>query len=122
MPKFECMIPGKYDFEETLDYFHKHLMQSGVTTSFEDGSDYSAEKFKMAIRVYERYTLWGDNRLSMTVTLACAGEGSDIFASAISAGGSGGMIKVCGWGEEEFLSYFQEAAKMFDGMKIIKTL
>ena len=122
MPKFECMIPGKYDFDETLDYFHKHLMQSGVTTSFEDGSDYSAEKFKMATRVYERYTLLGDNRLSMTVTLACAGEGSDIFASAISAGGSGGMIKVWGWGEEEFLSYFQEAAKMFDGMRIIKPL
>ena len=56
MPKFECMIPGEYDFDETLNYFHKHLLQSGVTASFEDGSNYSEEKFKLATRVYERYT------------------------------------------------------------------
>ena len=57
----------------------------------------------------------GDNRLSLTVTLASTGE--EIFASAIAAAGGRGMTKIWNWGEKGFLQCFQEAAEMFEGMK-----
>ena len=118
MAKFECMIPGKYDFDEVLLYFHNHLSNSSFSASFEDGSDYRKENLRVAVRVYERYTLIGENRLSMTVTLASSGE--DIFASAITAAGGGGLVKVWGWGEDSYLEHFINAAKMFEGMVPLK--
>lgn len=118
MGKFECMIPGGYDFDETLKFFHDHLSNSSVTASYEDGSDYRAGNLRVAVRVYERYTLMGDNRLSMTVTLASGGE--NIFASAITAAGGVGLVKFWGWGEDSYLEHFIEAAKMFEGMTPLK--
>ena len=115
MAKFECTIPAVYDFDDTLKYFHDHLSKCGVTASYEGGSDYRYGDFRVAVRVYERYTVLGDNRLSLTVTLASAGE--EIFASAIAAAGGGGMVKIWDWGEKEFLQCFQAAAEMFEGMK-----
>ena len=117
MAKFECVIPGTYDFDEMLKYFHDHLSTSSFTASFEDGSDYRAENLRVAVRVYEKYTLMGENRLSMTVTLAS--DGTDIFASAITAAGGGGLVKIWGWGEDGYLEHFIEAAKQFQGMRLL---
>ena len=119
MAKFECTIPGRYSFDETLKYFHDYLSTCSVTASFEDGSNYQSGNLRIAVRVYERYTVMGGNRLSMTVTLATAGD--DIFASAITAAGSQGLAKVFNWGEDEFLKYFISAAEQFDGMAPVKT-
>jgi len=115
MAKFECTIPGSYGFDDVLKYFHDHLSSSSFSASFEDGSDYRTGTLRVSTRVYERYTLMGDNRLSMTVTLASAG--GEIFASAITAGGGGGLVKVWGWGEDSYLKHFINAARMFEGMK-----
>ena len=121
MAKFECIIPNTYDFDETLTYFHNHIMNSGISASFEDGSDYRVGDTRLSVRVYERYTLMGGNRLSMTMTFACTGEGKEIFASAITSGGGQGVVKIIGWGEDSFLAFFQEAAKLFQGMRPVKT-
>ena len=115
MAKFECVIPGTYGFEETLKYFHDYLSTSSLSSSYEDGSDFRTEKMKVAVRVYEKYTILGENRLSMTVTLAT--DGTDIYATAITAAGSGGFVKVWAWGEDGYLEHFIEAAKQFEGMR-----
>ena len=119
MAKFECVIPSTYDFDDTLRYFHEHLSQSGITASFEGGSDYRAGNVRVCVRVYERYTLMGDNRLSLTMTLAT--DGTDIFASAIASGGSRGMFLKIEWGEDEFVERFAEGARQFEGMRKVRT-
>ena len=86
-----------------------------AVSSYEDGSDFCAGSMRVAVRVYEKYTILGENRLSMTVTLAT--NGSEIFASAITAAGSGGFVKVWAWGEDGYLEHFVEAAKQFEGMR-----
>ena len=53
------------------------------------------------------YSWSGGNRLSMTLTLV--GDGEELFLSAITAGGSQGMIfKINTWGEEFFLDTLRE--------------
>ena len=118
MAKFECVIPGTYDFDDTLKYFHEYLSQSGITASFEEGSDYQVGNVRVCVRVYERYTFMGNNRLSLTMTLAT--DGTDIFASAIAAGGSQGFLMM-DWGEDEFVARFVEGAKQFEGMRKVRT-
>ena len=59
------------------------------------------------MRVYERYSLLGGNRVSLTLTLV--GEGNRIFISAITSGGSQAMfVKMNTVGEESFLDKVAE--------------
>ena len=59
------------------------------------------------MRVYERYSYFGGNRVSLSVTLV--GRGEELFLSAITSGGSQAMFfKVNTWGEESFLDALEE--------------
>ena len=117
MAKFECVFPSGYSFNDILQYFHTHLTKNhGECTG---SSDYSSERARVAVRVYERYSLMGDNYLSLTLTLV--NDGGDTFASAISAAGRGGGLGISiHWGEDKFLEIFSDGANMFVGMKVLK--
>ena len=55
MAKFECVFPSGYSFNDILQYFHTHLTKNhGECTG---SSDYSSERARVAVRVYERYSL-----------------------------------------------------------------
>ena len=65
---------------------------------------------RCAVRVYERYSAMGGNRVSMAVTLV--GNGQNLFLSAITSGGSQAMLfKINTWGEESFLSTLADVAE-----------
>jgi hypothetical protein len=73
-----------------------------VSASYEDGSDCDVGEGKVAVRVYERYSMLGGNRVSMSITLI--GEGDNLFLSAITAGGSQALFfKINTFGESAFL-------------------
>lgn len=60
------------------------------------------------MRVFERYSYAGGNRVSMNVTLFQS-EDDAIHMSAITSGGSQAMFfKINTWGEEAFLEKLQE--------------
>ena len=117
MAKFECVFPSGYSFNDILQYFHTHLTKNhGECTG---SSDYSSERARVAVRVYERYSLMGDNYLSLTLTLV--NDGGDTFASAISAAGRGGGLGISiHWGEDKFLEIFSDGANMFQGMRVLE--
>ena len=59
--------------------------------------------FRCAVRVYERYSWTGGNRVSLSMTLA--GSQGEYFLSAITSGGSQGVfLKLNTFGEDAFLS------------------
>ena len=100
MAKLERKLTGK--FETVLTYLHDEILKGSVTASYEDGSDYANGETHCAVRVYERYSYLGGNRVSLALTLV--GHGTDLFLSAITSGGSQAiMFKVNKWGEEAFL-------------------
>ena len=107
MAKYETRLRG--DFDDTLRYFHEGILNASMSASFEDESYFQAAGVRCFVRVYERYSWSGGNRLSMTLTLA--GDGEDLFLSAITAGGSQGLLfKFNTWGEEAFLDPLRELA------------
>ena len=100
MAKYERRFHG--DFDAALAKIHDAVINGSYSASYEDGSDYVSGDFRCAVRVYERYSAMGGNRVSLSVTLA--GSGEALFLSAITSGGSQAMfLKVKTWGESAFL-------------------
>ena len=100
MAKYEHRFQGNFD--AALNALHSGILGGSVTASYEDGSDYAAGGVRCAVRVYERYSVVGGNRLSLTLNL---------FLSAIAAGGSQGMfLKFNTFGEDAFLEKVRELA------------
>ena len=105
MAKLEQQIYGNFD--DILDRIDRAVLDSGVSASFEDGSDWSSGAVHCAVRVYERYSATGGNRVSMNVTLV--GEGDLLFLTAITSGGSQALFfKINTWGEEAFLDCLRD--------------
>ena len=105
MAKYEKHFRG--DFAQVLAQIDRAVMEGGSSASLEDSSDMYCGDARCAVRVYERYSWSGGNRVSLSVTLF--GVGDELMLSAITAGGSQAMFfKVNTWGEEAFLDSIRE--------------
>ena len=100
MAKYEASLSGNFD--ELLGRINDGILKGSVSASFEAGSDYRCGDIRCAVRVYERYSLIGSNRVSMNITLV--GQGENLFVSVITSGGSQAMFfKINTFGEGSFL-------------------
>ena len=73
------------------------------SAELEAGSDFKEGSARCSVRVFERYSMVGGNRLSLTLTLFQNGD-EPIRLSAIAAGGSQAVFfKVNTLGEDAFL-------------------
>lgn len=105
MAKLEKRIRG--DFDTVLAKLDSGILSGSMSANYEDGSDFACGDVRCAVRVYERYSWTGGNRLSMTLTLF--GEGNHLTLSAITSGGSNAMFfKMNTIGEDAFLGTVQE--------------
>lgn len=101
MAKLECTVTG--DFDDVLRRIIDGIDNSSFTSSLEDGSDYTFGNVRCSIRVFERYSYMGQNRVSLNITLLQVGN-EPIQLSAITSGGSQAMFfKINTFGEESFL-------------------
>ncbi len=100
MAKYTKMVVG--DFDTILATLHNAVLSGSMSASYEDGSDYNDGVFRCSVRVYERYSYMGGNRVSMSLTLA--GANGQYFLTAITSGGSQAtFFKINTIGEEAFL-------------------
>ena len=106
MAKLEQTLNG--DFDRILDEIEDGIKSGSVSATMEDWSDFQEGDSRCAVRVFERYSYMGGNRVSLNVTLFQQGDGP-IHLSAITAGGSQALLfKVNTWGEEAFLDKLRE--------------
>ena len=105
MAKFETTLFGEFD--DILEKIQKGILGSSVSATLEDSSDFCEENSRCSVRVFERYSTFGGNRVSMTVVLFQ--NNGAIKISAITAGGSQAVfMKVNTFGEEAFLKKLKE--------------
>ena len=106
MAKLEQTLNG--DFDRILDEIEDGIKSGSVSATMEDWSDFQEGDSRCAVRVFERYSYMGGNRVSLNVTLFQQGDGP-IHLSAITAGGSQALLfTVNTWGEEAFLDKLRE--------------
>ena len=105
MAKLEKRVNGNFD--QLLRKIESGILNGSVSASLEDKSDFYSSDARCSVRVFERYSYAGNNRVSLSVTLFQ--NGGRIFCSAVTSGGSQALFfKINTWGEEAFLEKLQE--------------
>ena len=106
MAKLEHTLNGS--FNQWLSRIEDGILNGSMSASLEESSDFRSGDTRCSVRVFERYSYAGGNRVSLSVTLFQNGDGP-INLSAITAGGSQALFfKVNTWGEEAFLDKLRE--------------
>lgn len=100
MAKYERTVKG--DFQRIIAKLDDAVMNGSATASLEETTSFHIGNFASCVRVYERYSYWGNNRV--TLTLSVSGGDGTYKVSAITSGGSQAMFfKINTVGEESFL-------------------
>ena len=106
MAKLEKILSG--DFDTLLERIENGILGGSLSASIEDKSDFDGSNSRCSVRVFERYSATGSNRVSLSVTLFQDASGM-IRLSAITAGGSQAVLfKLNTFGEEAFLDKLRE--------------
>lgn len=96
----------KGDFNEVVQYSKDIILENSRTATLEDEVYHNINGIKIAFLVFERYSLVGGNRLSLSLSII--GEGDEIKLTAITTGGSQAILyKINTVGEEEFLLQYR---------------
>ena len=112
MAIFEKTIRNQ-NFDTLLRKLEHVIPDSSWSAELEAGSDFKEGSARCSVRVFERYSMVGGNRLSLTLTLFQNGD-EPIRLSAIAAGGSQAVFfKLNTVGEETFLSVVEKALEPY---------
>lgn len=110
MAKLEVRLKGNFD--QILEDIQNEILSTSMSANIESFSDFSIGTNRCSVRVFERYSYLGQNRVSMNITLFQSAE--EILLSAISSGGSQAVfLKLNTFGEEAFLDTLQPALKKY---------
>jgi hypothetical protein len=110
MAKFEKSFTG--DLDAFVEYVDQAVLTGSASASFESGTDVTSGPARLVVRVYERYSAMGGNRVSLNISTLAVGE--HLYTSAITSGGSTGVfMKVLTVGEESFLDKAVSAIEDF---------
>jgi hypothetical protein len=112
MSHYEDVLPG--DVDALVAHLDRAIPSGSITSKLEDGSDHTLGDARMVVRVYERYSAMGGNRVSLTVSILAVGR--DMAVTMISSGGSQAMFfKVNTFGEQAFLDRGLDALQSYRG-------
>ena len=106
MAKFEKTLSG--NFNQILRKIEEGILNGSTSATLEESSNFVSGNARCSVRVFERYSYTGGNRVSMNITLFQNGD-EPIRLSAITAGGSqAAFFKINTFGEEAFLDKLKE--------------
>ncbi len=96
------------DFEGIRQRIVDGILNGSMSASLEDGWDIQGNSSRCSVRIFERYSWSGENRVSMSVTLYQE-NGGLVHMCAITSGGSQALFfKMNTFGEEAFLDTLRE--------------
>lgn len=91
------------DFHSVLNTVVNGVQESSISATLEEMNDFSENGAKCSVRVFERYSYMGGNRVSMSVTLFQSGNGPVNLCAVTSGGSQAIFFKINTFGEEAFL-------------------
>ena len=107
MAKLETIVRDE-SFDAVLERIEKGILNGSFSATLEDSSDFESGNSRCAVRIFERYSMIGSNRVSLSVTLFRGSDGI-IHLSGITSGGSqAAFLKINTFGEEAFLDKLRE--------------
>ena len=112
MARYQTTLTG--DVDALAAHLDRAIPGGSVSAKREDGSDTTIGDARMVVRVYERYSALGGNRVSLCVSVLAVGE--QLALTATTSGGSQAMFfKLNTFGEEAFLDKAVTASRSVGG-------
>ncbi|MFL6108967.1 MAG: DUF6054 family protein [Marmoricola sp.] len=112
MSHYECDLTG--NVETLVAHLDSTIIAGSVSANVEDGADRRIGDARMVVRVYERYSAMGGNRVSLSIAVLAVG--TQLAVTAITSGGSQAVFwKVNTFGEEAFMDKAKQALGSFAG-------
>ena len=106
MAKLTRTVTG--DFNQVVKRISDEVVNGSLSASMEDSTDFTHGDARCAVRVFERYSWAGGNRVSLSLTFFQSAD-SPIYISAITSGGSQAVfMKINTLGEEAFMDNLRE--------------
>ena len=106
MAKLEQTVNA--DFYQILGKIENGILKGSMSASLEDSTDFCDGDARCSVRVFERYSYAGNNRVSLSITLF-QNAGGPVRITAITSGGSQAMFfKINTLGENAFLDKLRE--------------
>ena len=106
MAKYTDHLTG--DFEQIVKFIHEDLWQQSASLTLEESYQTVAGDRRIEQRAYERYSMIGGNRASLSVLFVETEDGADVCG--IATGGSQAVIwKINTLGEAAFLETLESA-------------
>ena len=96
------------DFDKIIEFIHKDLWQQSSSLTLEETYQTVSGDKRVEQRAYERYSIAGGNRASLSVLFIETEDGADVCG--IATGGSQAVFwKINTWGEAAFLETLESA-------------
>jgi hypothetical protein len=112
MSHYECDLTG--DVEALIAHLDSAIVAGSISANVENGADRRIGDARMVVRVYERYSAMGGNRVSLSIAVLAVGQ--QLSVSAITSGGSQAVFwKLNTFGEEAFMEKAVDALGSFSG-------
>ena len=97
------------EFHQVISRITGEILNGSVSASLEESTDLSHGNARCSVRVFERYSWMGGNRVSLSLTFFQTDD-SQVYISAITSGGSQAVFnKINTVGEESFLEKLRDA-------------
>ena len=102
----------------SADALSTHLDEAittgSISASIENGDELSIGDARLIVRTYERYSMTGGNRLTLSVGILAVGDRMEV-ALTTSGGSEAIFIKINRFGEDAFMAKGLEALEAFSG-------
>lgn len=112
MALFQYQLTG--ELESFLTWVDQKITSGSRTATLEDVGYESIGDAKLAVRVYERYSLTGSNRVSLTLSVLAWGNQLSVIA-ATSGGSAAVLFKLNTMGEDAFIEKARDAVAGYPG-------
>ena len=110
MAKYAARING--DVNAFCAYMKESILDGSMSASFEDEFEVERGGVRCVTQVYERYSMFGSNRVSLSLTVI--GHEGWLDVCAITSGGSEAILfKLNTVGEQSFLETAQHAIEEY---------
>ncbi len=106
MAKLEQTLTG--NFNSWLMKIEEGILSGSVSATLEDSSDFVTDTARCSVRVFERFSYSGGNRVSLNITLFQVGDGPIQLSGITSGGSQATFFKINTLGEEAFLDKLRE--------------
>jgi hypothetical protein len=110
MAQAEYVLTG--DVGRFITYLDEAITEGSTTAKLEGRADRRIGDARMVVRIYERYSALGGNRVSLSISVLSVGDQMEV--SVITSGGSTAMFwKVNTFGEDAFLKRAEDAIRRY---------